>query len=290
MVAISGPSLGYAGSITETTGKDYWNRIGASKYGVVGSGDLKVSTTTGDRMLLVASGIAWGHNIQDTLATSVSVQLNSVASGSRYDLVVVRRDVTAKTTVEVVQGTGTKAIPSLTTTAASHADQPIALCRVDAGSTTVQEIIDLRCWAANGGVLAVDKLALDYLNIPGADVHINGLDYRYKPTTLGDFQWEKREGTPYAMWQAKATIQFPNNNTRASAQITFPSGLFTSAPGIQLLREGGGGPTLIPYYENCTKDGVTIWAQSATGTGYTFTAKYDLLAIQMNPVSGFGRV
>lgn len=108
--------------------------------------------------------------------------------------------------------------------------------------------------------------------------------------TYIDGAWRSDWAGPYRMWQAKATISFPNNNTRASAAIVFPSGLFTSAPGIQLLRESAGGPTLIPYYENCTKDGVTIWAESATGTGYQFTAKYDLLAIQVNTLSGYGRI
>lgn len=280
MVAISGPSLGYAGSITETTGKDYWNRIGASKYGVVGAGDLKVSTTTGDRMLLVASGIAWGHNIQDTLATSVSVQLNSVASGSRYDLVVVRRDVTAKTTIEVVQGTGTKAIPSLTSTAASHADQPIALCRVDAGSTTVQEIIDLRCWAANGGVVISNQLALDYLNIPGARVLQGGTEYRYLPDALGVFGWESRE-TMFREWNANTSVT--TSGAGGTKSVSFPSGMFTVAPLVQATKQGAQSAKYIPYVTDITTSGCTVGLYSGDGTGATTTTTIAIRAVQTAP-------
>jgi hypothetical protein len=189
MAAITGSSLGYAGAVTELTGIDLWNRIGASKYGVAGGDDLKVSKTTGDRMLLVASGVAWGHNIQDTLETSLSVQLSSVASGSRWDLIVVRRDVTAKSTIEVVQGNAERKLPSLTSTEASHPDQPLALCRVVAGSTTVEEIIDLRCWAFAGGAEAADLLALTYLAAPGAAVKVGQTVHRYEIQSNGVWGW-----------------------------------------------------------------------------------------------------
>lgn len=280
MPAITGSSLGYAGSITETTGKDFWNRIGASKYGVVGAGDLKVSTTTGDRMLLVASGIAWGHNIQDTLSTSVSVQLNSVASGSRWDLVVVRRDVTAKTSIEVVQGTGSKTIPSLTTTTASHADQPIALCRVDAGVTTVQEIIDLRCWSSNGGVVIVNQLALDYLNTPGARVLQGGTEYRYLPDSLGVFGWESRE-TMFREWNAETSVT--TSGASGSKSVSFPAGLFTIPPLVQATKQGGQSAKYIPYVTNITTSGCSVGLYSGDGTGATTTTTVAIRAVQTAP-------
>lgn len=286
MPAITGSSLGYAGEVNELTGRDFWNRIGAAKYGVVGANDLKVSTTTGDRMLLIGSGIAWGHNIQDTLQTSLSVQLNSVASGSRWDLIVVRRDVTAGTTVEVVQGTSNKVLPSLISSA-SHPDQPLALCRVQAGSTTVQEIIDLRCWAANGGVLAVDKLALDYLNVPGADVHIGGTDYRYKPDSLGDFFWDARE-TMFREWNALATVSVDGSagGTRA---VTFPAGMFTVPPIITLTKASATGAKLIPYYTNVTTSGCTVGLYAGDdGTYFGVSMNLSLRAVQTFPTRAAG--
>lgn len=278
MPAITGSSLGYAGEINELTGKDYWNRIGASKYGVVGSGDLKVSTTTGDRMLLVASGVAWGHNIQDTLNTSLSVQLNSVASGSRWDLVVVRRDVTAGTTIEVVQGTGSKVLPSLTSSSASHPDQPLALCRVAAGSTTVQEIVDLRCWAANGGVVIVNQLALDYLNIPGARVLQGGTEYRYLPDALGVFGWESRE-TMFREWNAVTTVTL-SNSPGGTKSVNFPAGMFTVAPLVQATKQSGLAAKTVAYVTDVTSSGCTVGLYTGDSTSFNQSVDVAIRAVQ----------
>lgn len=277
MPAITGSSLGYAGSITEVTGKDFWNRIGASKYGVVGANDLKVTTTTGDRMLLVGSGIAWGHNIQDTLDTSLSVQLSSVASGSRWDMIVVRRDVTAKTSIEVVTGTSAKSLPSLTSTAASHADQPIALCRVDAGVTTVQEIIDLRCWASNGGMYAADLLARDYLNVPGARVRIGGIHYEYVPDANGAFFWEARE-TLYREWNANTSVT--TIGAGGTKSVSFPAGMFTVPPLVQATKQSAGSAKYVPYVTDITTSGCTVGLYSGDGTGATTTTTIAIRAVQ----------
>ena len=264
MPAITGSSLGYAGEVNELTGKDFWNRIGASKYGVVGADDLKVSTTTGDRMLLVGSGIAWGHNIQDTLQTSLSVQLNSVASGSRWDLIVVRRDVTAGSSVEVVQGSSARTLPSLTSTAASHPDQPIALCRVSAGSTTVQEIIDLRCWAANGGVLAVDKLARDYLAVPGARVRIGRGEHSFEPVGNDGFEWVLR-ATQVGEYGVSTTTSEPNQ----ARFVSLDAGLFTSSPNVQVSWESQSGqpPRLRVYNRSSAGFGVNVMSDVGNVSG-----------------------
>jgi hypothetical protein len=281
MPAITGSSLGYAGEINEVTGKDFWNRIGASKYGVVGANDLKVSTTTGDRMLLVAAGVAWGHNIQDTLDTSVSIQLNSVSSGSRWDLIVVRRDATAGSSIEYVTGTSSKVLPSLTTGNTSHADQPLALCRVDAGSTTVQEAIDLRCWAANGGLYAADLLARDYLNVPGARVRIGGELHEYVPNSQGTFVWEKRE-TMFREWNGVTTITVPYS-AGASRAISFPAGMFDVPPIVLTSRVGAGSAKMIAYHTNVTTSGCTIGVYSGDGSPYDTTVSVNFRAVQTSP-------
>lgn len=264
MATISGPSLGYAGSITEITGMDFFNRIGAAKYGVVGTGDLAVTTTTGDRMLLIASGVAWGHNIQDTLGTSVSVQLDSVASGSRWDMIVVRRDVAVGTTIEVVKGSSDKVLPSLTSTAASHPDQPIALCRVAAGSTTVAEIIDLRCWASNGGVVVVDRLALDYLATPGAEVSHGDAVYKYVPDSQGAFAWRKQVVVTgsYSVSTTTATPNRPNT-------INFAADTFTSKPNVQVTWESGSGqpPRLRTFTVTTSSFGVNVMSDVGVVSG-----------------------
>lgn len=288
MPAITGSSLGYAGEINELTGKDYWNRIGASKFGVVGPDDLKVSTTTGDRMLLVGAGVAWGHNIMDTLQTSLSVQLSSVSSGSRWDMIVVRRDVTAGTSIEVVTGTSAKGLPSLTSTSASHPDQPLALCRVDANKTAVQEIVDLRCWAANGGVLAVDKLAQNYLAVPGAEVHIGGVDYRYKPDALGQFGWEERE-TLFREWNAVTTVTV-SESANGTKSVGFPAGMFTVPPLVMATKQSGAMPKYIPYITNITTSGclVGLYSGDASGNGGVNSIPVHIRAVQSAPTRAGG--
>lgn len=286
MPAITGSSLGYAGEITEVTGKDFWNRIGASKYGVVGPNDLKVSTTTGDRMLLINSGVAWGHNIEDTLVTSPSVQLDSVSSGSRWDLVVVRRDVTAKTSVEVVKGTASKVLPSLTTANTSHADQPLALCRVDANVTTVQEIVDLRCWAANGGVLIANLLARDYLNIPGARVMLGGTEHRYIPNAQGDFTWESRE-TMFREWNAVTTISV-NSAPGGYRDVTFPAGMFDVPPVVYPKKQSGNLAKFTEYVTNITTSGCRIGIYSGDGSSATGSIPVAFQCIQTSPGRAVG--
>lgn len=288
MPAITGSSLGYAGSVTETTGKDFWTKIGSARYGVVGANDLKVSVTTGDRMLLVNAGRAWGHNILDTLDVSLSVQLDSVASGSRYDLVVVRRDVTAKTTVEVVKGTSSRTLPSLTSTAASHADQPIALCRVDAGSTTVQEIVDLRCWAGNGGLIISNALARDYLAEPGARVLLGGTEYRYLPDANGAFAWESRE-TMFREWNAITTVTVAES-ANGTKSVTFPAGMFDVAPVVSATKQSGTLAKYIPYVSNITSSGCTVglYSGDASGNGNTVSIPVHIRAVQTSPGRAVG--
>lgn len=280
MASITGPSLGYAGSVTEVTGKDFWTHIGAARYGVVGEGDLKVSVTTGDRMLLVAGGRAWGHNIMDTLQVSVSVQLDSVSSGSRWDLVVVRRDVTNGSSVEVVKGTASKAIPSLTTANTSHPDQPLALCRVAAGSTTVQEIVDLRCWAANGGLVAASDLALSYLNVPGANVRIGETDYQYVPGANGTFAWDGRQ-TIFREWNAETAVN--TAGAGGTKSVAFPSGMFTVPPLVQATKQGAQSAKYVPYVTNITTSGCTVGLYSGDGTGATTTTVVAIRAVQTFP-------
>lgn len=263
MAAITGPSLGYAGSVTETTGRDYFNRIGSSKYGVVGADDLKVSVTTGDRMLLVGAGTAWGHNIMDTLGVSVSVQLDAVASGSRWDMVVLRRDVTARTTVEVVKGTASLVLPSLTTSSASHPDQPLALVRVMAGQTTVQEIIDLRCWAGPGGVVIADAMALSYLDTPGTTVH-HGRDTWVRTVGQTGASWI-RGRLKHQIFTRGVTMTIPRTIGTGTewTNVSFPSGLFdpsfSDSPNVQLTMTNKTGYGRLSYQtQNVTHSGFSI--------------------------------
>jgi hypothetical protein len=95
------------------------------------------------------------------------------------------------TTGGKITGTTTKQIPPRSNTAGVTDDQPLALVQWTAGQTQPTAIVDLRCWAGNGGMVAKDELAYTYLTRVGAQVTINGSEWK---CLLGDndaVQWTK---------------------------------------------------------------------------------------------------
>lgn len=170
----------YNGSVDEITWSEGVPRVGSAAYGVVGANDLKVTAVSGqDRTVSIAAGKCWGKGVHDTHSPSETIGLPSVSSGSRWDLIAVRRVWSTNTTSVVrIGGSATRVIPSGRSVGyGTTDDQPLALVRVQAGSTAIQEIVDLRCWAGIGGSIASDELAMSYLAAPGARVFINDADW-----------------------------------------------------------------------------------------------------------------
>ncbi|MGN8245230.1 gp53-like domain-containing protein [Cellulomonas soli] len=172
-------SIGYAGQVTEANTADWLAAV--AEYGVVGAADWRVSAVPlADRTVQVAAGAGWGKAISDTSVETVNLTLDPVTSGStRWDLITAHRDragTSGLTTFGVVEG---NADPLSAIAARARFgptsdadDQPLALARIDAGSTDIKELRDLRCWSANGGMCAVDELVLQYLTRPGTRVQI----------------------------------------------------------------------------------------------------------------------
>jgi hypothetical protein len=156
--------------------------VAAAQYSVDGASDCKVIVGTGDRGIQVKTGTIIGDGIYDIFSSVTNLNLASVASGSRWDMIVCRRTWSstpgASTSVfTIIQGSATKGLPSRNNNKGVQSDQPVALVRVQAGSTSIQEIVDLRCWAHNGGVYAIDELVKGYLDQPGTHL------------TIGDKAW-----------------------------------------------------------------------------------------------------
>jgi hypothetical protein len=171
-------SVGYDGIVNEVQWAEMVKKVGNCDYGVLGVGDWKVTAVTGaDRTVSIATGKGWGHGVYDEITSNVTLQLDSVSSGSRWDLIAVRRNwngTGGATTVVKINGSATKEIPGNRAKGPGTVDeQPIALVRVQSGSTTIQEIVDLRCWSGNGGTFAMDLLALTYLDSVASTVTIN---------------------------------------------------------------------------------------------------------------------
>jgi hypothetical protein len=183
-------NVGYTGSIMTDL---EWGKVSShgSSYSVDGAGDFAVSRVpTGDRAVRVAAGTAWGWGILAESPTDLTV---THAAGSRWDTVVIRRNRDTKTTtVMVLQGTAAKAISTarrVFSPSSQIDDQPIALVQVNATSSVVGEIEDLRCWGNNGGLVAASTLVHGYLQSPGASVRIGGVDWSNEPNADGTWQW-----------------------------------------------------------------------------------------------------
>lgn len=179
---------------TETAWSDAHPPIGSSTYGVLGGSDWKVTAVAGqDRTVSIAAGFGWGHGVTDETAANETIQLDTIGSGSRWDLIAVRRDWTPTAGVTQfikVNGGSSKAIPGGRLSGSGAIDdQPLALVQVTAGQTQPTAIVDLRSWARNGGMVAKDELVKGYLNDLGTEVFINGVEWRYVPGANDVPEW-----------------------------------------------------------------------------------------------------
>lgn len=192
-------SVGYDGTVTESQWADMIKKVGCADYGVVGANHLKVTTVTGaDRTVSISSGKCWGHGVFDEMTSNSTIQLDSVGSGARWDLIAVRRNwagTDGTTTLVKVNGSSSRAIPSGRNKGPGELDdQPIALVRITAGQTQPTAIVDLRCWAGNGGVTANDDLALYYLDTIGTQVVIDGRTWARSVDSGGSSEWNSSAG------------------------------------------------------------------------------------------------
>jgi hypothetical protein len=184
-------SVGYDGIVNEIQWSEMIKKVGTSDYGVVGVGDFKVTGLAGvDRGVSIAAGKAWGHGVYDTSTAPVTLQLDTVASGSRWDLIAIRRDWTGTggaTTVVKVNGTSARVIPTGRAIGPGVTDeQPLALVQITAGVAAPTAFLDLRVWAGTGGMIADNWLALTYMEALGTQLFTNNDGKRYLRTIGAD--------------------------------------------------------------------------------------------------------
>lgn len=169
-------SVGYDGTINEVQWASMISKVGMAAYGVADVPSWKVTAVAGvDRTVSIAAGVGWGYGVYDVSDANVTIQLDTVSSGSRWDLIVARRDWTGTggvTTFAKVNGGTGKVIPGRTTGPGVVDEQPIALVQIIAGQSQPGTIVDLRCWSSNGGMAAASEEALAYLKVPGAMITV----------------------------------------------------------------------------------------------------------------------
>jgi hypothetical protein len=197
-------SYGYDGSVDEVA----WARLhgtGGQIYGVKEAGHWKASpVAVVDRQIAISPGDGWGKGVYDSSSSEVVVgPMPAVSSGSRWDLIVARRDWDTNTTsFGYVTGSALKAIPATRAVDGGILDeQPVALVKFTAGQSQAQEIVDLR---VHRGV-AQDPLVLDYYNELGTQLRIKGSVWtRIVDPTSGFAAWVS--DTPTTFFGAGSSI------------------------------------------------------------------------------------
>lgn len=249
-------SFGYKGTIDEVQWAQLAPVISSARYGVQGDNDLAVTAVAGaDRTVRINTGTAWGSGVMDYVDAAETLQLQPVASGDRWDMVAVRRewalDPSGRTAIVAVTGTASKALPpSRQASPGSVDEQPLALVRVVAGQTQPAEIIDLRCWASNGGAQILDEVAFQYLAEPGATVWFKWRMWVYMRNEAGSWIWDKigDMGTRATLplngipnWKTQGTIHAtqdpPHRITTIMAQI-YRDGSTVTVPSDRWLALG----------------------------------------------------
>jgi hypothetical protein len=168
---------------TEGAWADAHPTIGLASYGVRSALDWKVTAVSGqDRTVSIAAGRGFGHGVTDKTVANETIQLDTIVSGSRWDLIACRRDWTPTAGVSQfvkVSGGATAVIPGGRLAAPGGIDdQPIALVQVTSGQTQPTSIIDLRTWSGDGGgLIANHDLVRSFLNKAGTRLWINGVDW-----------------------------------------------------------------------------------------------------------------
>lgn len=150
--------------------------VSAAQYSVAGAGDLRVTARTAvDRGISVAAGTAAGDGVMDVLSSAELAVIPSVTGTnvSRWFMVVLRRNWNTNTSsIVVIAGSASRALPARSNDPGATSDQPLALVRVESGKTTIAEIVDLRAWGRSGGMFALDDLVRSYLTEIGTTIRV----------------------------------------------------------------------------------------------------------------------
>lgn len=175
-------TTGFAGPIDEVQAA-LMLPTGASYYVENSSSWVPSISPTLDRTVTVSAGVGRARVLRTTITTPTNVQFPVQASGSRWDLLVMRHTYSppgGASALAIIPGTA-----AINSTWAQRNvlrgpddrvdDHPIALVQITAGSQAPTAIIDLRTSYANGALLARSFEALNYLEDLGTQVVIDSV-------------------------------------------------------------------------------------------------------------------
>ena len=200
MATVMPTSYGYPNAAINAADLPTWQQP-LARFSVAGPDDWKVSTLGSlDRGIRVEAGTGSGDAVTDVFTEYETMSLPKPDIASRWYLIVRRRNWSGvgTTTLVAIPGTAAKELPTVGLGAGQRrdrpgdeSDHPIALVRVTQKDTTVQEIVDLRVWASNGGVEVADKLALEFLKEPGSAVKLGAGLWRYEKQPNNVWDWKE---------------------------------------------------------------------------------------------------
>lgn len=247
------------------------NSAAQARFSVEGKEGLKVSALGSlDRGIRIEAGTASGDAVTTVFRRYETQSLPLPDVASRWYLVAIRRNWSGSGTSTLVYlPSGTTAeLPPIGDAPTQRSDkpgiesdQPLALVRVTQKDRTVQEIIDLRCWAGPGGVEVVHRLALNYLAEPGASVKLGSSTWRYEAQANGVWDWREYPAGPFGMF----TQQLPVNSAiPAGGQVgpfrhNFPAGRFSQPPVVTF---GVSNPRLSPGANGVSTSGFDLYIRN----------------------------
>jgi len=194
---------------TESAWADAHPVIGQASYGVRSSLDWKVTPVAGqDRTVSINAGRGFGRGVTDKTVANETIQLDTIGSGSRWDLIAVRRDWTptsGESKFVKVNGGATAVIPGGRLLGPGNIDdQPLALVQVTAGQTQPTSIIDLRTWSGDGGgIVAAHDLVRSYLNPVGTRLNIAGVEWVRRVGPNDTPEWAQLSPS---LWEVSRTV------------------------------------------------------------------------------------
>jgi hypothetical protein len=284
-------SLGYGGAVSENDVAQ-WARSFVGSYGVLGPDDWKVTVKTGvDRTVVVAHGSGFGKSIIDVSSGAEdTVTVTTLASGTRWDMIVAHRDSNGPggvTTFSKVTGVAGGSDDAAFATRKrfdvdlTQDDQPLALVQVTGnggGGALTGAIIDLRVWQANGGTYASSTKVRQYLSDVGTEVWIDGTLWRCGLSLSGAAAWFRsvptmllRDGNNASMpSSAQPVMQTLVAEAATSGigemQVNFPQP-FAAVPTVYATTVSGTGAAAVVSSNKVTPTSVTLfWKDTPPAT------------------------
>lgn len=230
-------SIGYDGSVDEIK----WALLApvlGKRYGVLGDGWKVAQIPNQDRQVSVSAGTGYALGVRDdTDAPYTLTGFATISAGSRWDLVVARRNWSTNTTsFAIVAGGAGKSLPSFTrfTSQGLIDEQPLALVQITAtptGGGAITNIVDLRLWVEAGGAFAHDELVLSYATEVGTTLRIGG-DVWYRTVVGAASSWTKSTLSRISLFGGAAPL---NGTPPAGTQFLIAAGtsvVLTDSSGV----------------------------------------------------------